>query len=35
MMTEATSVEADDGSGCFRRLIQQLRDEHFDVAHLP
>ena len=30
MMTKATPVETNDGYDCFRRLIQRLRDEHFE-----
>jgi len=32
MMTEEPPVDGNDGYGCFRRLIQQLRGEHFDEA---
>ena len=31
-MTEATSVDGNDGYDCFRRLIERLRDEHFEEA---
>jgi len=31
-MTTATPVDTSDGYDCFRKLAQQLRDEHFEEA---
>ena len=30
MMAEATPVNGNEGNGCIIRLIQRLRDEHFE-----